>query len=274
MGGGESRKRKRPSMLTYPVVSLVENTVTNEFSVAHVVQDAVTRENWVSLAAVAKFNLQTFPLNGGTLRDGQGRAWPICAGVNVTCRSPVSENPTRIFAYVAPGDVPFEVLLGWEFLGEDASQINTEDADPARDISFSPSGETSRPEDSGYGTMSHSDPAGKRQGLLATGVHLKREMSPLMEEDGDGDDDDDEMPCVPAAPVSDPGSLPGRADNFASKLAVELVEELKRELHQGYWDQLQDTLTERIQEFAIRIGDQGETQRHRDIMWVAHNATK
>ncbi len=272
MGGGESRKRKRAAISTSPVVSLVENTVTNEFSVAHVVQDAVTRENWVSLAAVAKFNLQAFHVNGGQLRDGEGRVWPISAGVNVTCRSSISKSPpTRIFAYVAPGDVPFEVLLGWEVLGEDASQINTEDADLARDISFSPSGEASRPDDSGYGTMSHSDPAGKRQGVLAAGVHLKREMSPLLEEDGDGDD---EMSCVPPAPVSDPGSLPGRADNFASKLAVELVEELKRELHQGYWDRLQNTLAERIQEFAIRIGDQGETQRHRDIMWVAHNATK
>ncbi len=126
----------------------------------------------------------------------------------------------------------------------------------------------SQPYDSGYGTISHGDSPDKvlhaRLGNRLT-QDQDRDYGSVMHSVGEWSDD---APSIP-----DDGSLPDRANNFASNIANELLVELKELYTQQHWDTIRAVLPNRLGDFAIRIGSQGDTQLHRDVMWVAHNAT-
>ncbi|KAI0506315.1 hypothetical protein F5B22DRAFT_455723 [Xylaria bambusicola] len=69
---------------------------------------------------------------------------------------------------------------------------------------------------------------------------------------------------------SEAGSLDGRTDNYAQYLADELIAKLNNELKDVDWAKFRISLSRLLQEFAIRVGNEGETQSHRDLMYWTH----
>lgn len=99
--------------------------------------------------------------------------------------------------------------------------------------------------DSGYRSLSIAKPA----------LDSVNEFGPLTEQD---------------FLYSEAGSLEGRTDNYAQYLADEVTTKLKIDLKDINWTKFRSTLSELLQEFAIRVGNEGETQNHRDLMYWTH----
>ncbi|KAI1328534.1 hypothetical protein F5Y16DRAFT_398226 [Xylariaceae sp. FL0255] len=72
---------------------------------------------------------------------------------------------------------------------------------------------------------------------------------------------------------ADAQSLLGRAESFAINIANELAEALDTKIPKACRDKIMSQLPSRLQEFALQIGYEGDSQSHRDIMWVAHNVS-
>lgn len=121
------------------------------------------------------------------------------------------------------------------------------------------------PEDSAYGTLSINNLS--RMSRMPLGQKTSRLALTDIGQPVEAQEESSDM-------GSNVGSLQGRAEQFAADIAKELIEALNVELPEMHWSRLESLLPSRLQEFALQIGYQGETQKHRDIMWVAHNASK
>ncbi|KAI0102620.1 hypothetical protein GGR51DRAFT_527089 [Nemania sp. FL0031] len=69
---------------------------------------------------------------------------------------------------------------------------------------------------------------------------------------------------------SEAGSLETGTDNYAQYLADEVIIKLNNELRDVDWGKFRTALSDLLREFAIRVGNEGETQSHRDLMYWTH----